>query len=797
MKLTNIKISGIRGFNLEREVNLDEGLTMIYGQNGQGKTSFVEAIEWLLFGTIFKKDKAPSKVEYTDTIKNLHFANGTPYVEAIFNSDSGLVKLKREYVDEERSKFFINDTESEGISDLGLCEIIRPIIYQHGLKSFIHTKPVDRFKEFMRLLNIDDVDQFFRRSRDAQNQYRNNKPKRIRDSLLLLKKIEEEQKDYYDFLISNNFDILAVSNKINNELKVCETEITEDNFKAFCGCVQKSTEKIKKELFDLDLFSPILAFKPIEMDILKRPEILDAVKVLVNPEVRLAKNRLEILKNGLKIIEKTKAEECPLCFEKTITDDKIGYIRGKYKEDSEFEKQIKQAQTQLKSYLREISQWKSTYSGIFKKIIIDEKKMEPCNNLEIGDGLLTDFDEKTESLNQKFGETYINLESFEKMLDCLQNMTIEEADKVIDNFSGMITSLKCNFQNLNEIALALSKITSEIRTALAKKISSSDKVKRYELILSILQNTKNLRILQIDAEIEELFKTSIKEIKEYRDGLLNRLLSSHKSKIIEWYATLNPKEDVCIHDIDCQGDKVNFIASSYGVKRHAVPILSEAHLNCLGLSIYLSKIVNQDNPFSFIFIDDPVQSMDDMHTDYFINDVIEKLIKENYQIFILSHLQKKVYEQVLYRYKEQLPTPMELYGCTIEGPQIEIKGERFDGYISLAEQNYNGSVEQRKIAANMVRNALEAYTKEYFCKKSGEELPKQFKNKTFTILDDKLLSRVGINGNERGKMRLIGRKCDTGSHDDQKAEPPTTSELRGYIDTLKGLYRKHIKSINF
>ena len=75
----------------------------------------------------------------------------------------------------------------------------------------------------------------------------------------------------------------------------------------------------------------------------------------------------------------------------------------------------------------------------------------------------------------------------------------------------------------------------------------------------------------------------------------------------------------------------------------------------MGLSIYLSKIVNPDNPFSFIFIDDPVQSMDDMHTDYFINEVMEKLVEEKYQIFILSHLHKKVYEQAIDLLQSQVP----------------------------------------------------------------------------------------------------------------------------------------------
>lgn len=796
MKLTNIKISGIRGFNHEKEINLDDGLTMIYGQNGQGKTSFVEAIEWLLFGTIFKKDKAPSKVEYKDTIKNLHFANGTPYVEAVFSKDNDLIKLRREYIDEGQSKFFINDNESEGICDLELCDIIRPIIYQHGLKSFIHTEPVGRFKEFMRLLNIDDVDSFFRRVRDAQNQYRNNKPKRIRDAILFLKKIEDEQRDYYEFLISNTFDMIAVSNKINNELKVCKTEITDENFKSFCESVEGLTDKVKKELFDLEIFSPILSYKTIETNILEKQEIMESVNVLVNPEVILAKNRLEILKNGLEIIKKTDSENCPLCFEKTITPEKVEYIQGKYHEDSEFEKQIKKAKLKIESYLDEISQWKHTYSKLFNKIIIEEKKMKPCKDMDVDEGLLKDFNEKTASIDQGFRETYANMESLEELLDKLNKMTLEETDKVIATYSSLISSLKEKFQNINDLVSNLSVISGKIKTFLSKKISSSDKVKRYELILSILKNSKNLHYLKIDAEIDELLKTSIKEIKNHRDGLLDRLLSIHKSRIIEWYNILNPNEDVCITDIDCRGDKVDFIASSYGEKSHAVPILSEAHLNCLGLSIYLSKIDNPENPFSFVFIDDPVQSMDDMHTDNFINEVIEHLIKKELQVFVFSHMAANVSNLVLRRYKDIAPIYFEFYGCNIEGPKIKKKGNTFEEYISNAEQNFMGDLEQRKIAANMIRQALETYTKEYYCLKSGEDLPSTYKSVQFSTLEKKLLSRVPISGHELGKLRMISAKCDKRSHDDQAFEPPSSTELQSHINTLRGLYRKHIKGVS-
>ena len=70
MRLINLKVAGIRGFNIEQEFELDDDLVIIYGPNGQGKTSFAEIIEYLFFGTIYKKENACSKIEFKDTIKN-------------------------------------------------------------------------------------------------------------------------------------------------------------------------------------------------------------------------------------------------------------------------------------------------------------------------------------------------------------------------------------------------------------------------------------------------------------------------------------------------------------------------------------------------------------------------------------------------------------------------------------------------------------------------------------------------------------------------------------------------------
>jgi len=74
MKLVNLKVAGIRGFNDEQPIEFDAKLVIYYGPNGSGKTSIGEAIEWLLYGKTLKRVKGDeiSKREYAGSYRNTH-----------------------------------------------------------------------------------------------------------------------------------------------------------------------------------------------------------------------------------------------------------------------------------------------------------------------------------------------------------------------------------------------------------------------------------------------------------------------------------------------------------------------------------------------------------------------------------------------------------------------------------------------------------------------------------------------------------------------------------------------------
>ena len=50
--LKSVRLEGIRGINKATDIKFNEGLTIIHGPNGTGKSSILQAIEWCITGAI-------------------------------------------------------------------------------------------------------------------------------------------------------------------------------------------------------------------------------------------------------------------------------------------------------------------------------------------------------------------------------------------------------------------------------------------------------------------------------------------------------------------------------------------------------------------------------------------------------------------------------------------------------------------------------------------------------------------------------------------------------------------------
>ena len=98
MKLIAVKISRFRGWKNEHRIKLEAPITLIVADNGRGKSSLLNAIEWCLYGAVVtKKGSGIDERQDWELSTRTEMADTEPTrVELEFETPEGLVKVCRQ-----------------------------------------------------------------------------------------------------------------------------------------------------------------------------------------------------------------------------------------------------------------------------------------------------------------------------------------------------------------------------------------------------------------------------------------------------------------------------------------------------------------------------------------------------------------------------------------------------------------------------------------------------------------------------------------------------------------------------
>lgn len=164
MRLKEVTISGFRGFRDKQTLKMENDVILIRGLNGTGKSSFVEALEWLFFDEISRKKKSLCKSEYIgDFLRNLHCKEAQEaFVEVLADISGKETKLKKKWVSPQKSEYYIDDSPVDDFSSIGIsfAEAFKPILAQVEIKHYVETDPKDRWEETNRILGLGILSEF-------------------------------------------------------------------------------------------------------------------------------------------------------------------------------------------------------------------------------------------------------------------------------------------------------------------------------------------------------------------------------------------------------------------------------------------------------------------------------------------------------------------------------------------------------------------------------------------------------------------------------------------------------------
>ena len=615
IKINNITIKGIRGVKGNLELPLSGKSILLYGDNGTGKSSISDSIEWFYTNRVSHLS-SNSEIDLKDALRNSALdADNVSEVNISFVKETALdcsktLFNKRDKLTTEFSntsdvfKQYIDESKEENL-------LLR---YQH-LTSFIDVTKGDKLKYLSDIIGFSEV---------------TKKKEVLRKSYSSIK-IEIKNQNF-ETLINNEKQKLiekigaAISQednlfeKINEKIKPLKTGIEvkkiEDIDKVLLHLKNSTNNKLNKELAFLEKSNTVLNTLKAEIDFIDGEYVkyYDEFEIIANDVESIMQTFLgELLKTGDAVLSKKyhKDESCPLCLQP---------------------KNIEELRIEIASRLKDIEESSKKKASFDKaKQLVNSITVERIKRLDtvLSENLITTDENKL----IKTGFIALKEKITEYQKSSLERVT--SGNKIPKAETIKLSTTNFDFQNglvtrIKQIQEIFKKDNSAV---LYSNISASK-----DAFLKIKQFEKQKVKLEKQRKTLEIIYNEF--VKKQKEGLEN-FITTFSGKINEYYQYMNPDEpfqEIKIVTIG-EEDELNGITIEYKYNGNWVSppqkYFSESHLNCFGLSFFLASVDAFNSKNKFIVFDDVISSFDSNHRKRFAELVFEKFSK--YQIILLTH----------------------------------------------------------------------------------------------------------------------------------------------------------------
>lgn len=618
--LSKLTVKNFRGFSNEQVFEFKTPYTFVYGPNGTGKTSFCEALEYTLLGTIYEAEA--KRINPENYIKNAYTKKSeAPKLKAINYED---VEIDLEPKAQVSEFCFIERNRIDGFSRISA------------------NTPQAQQQRLATLLGLEDFNAFVINFNESLDNYLDcegeNKKKLEKEEGKVklykenLKSIPEKRKN----LQKENEELLSYYPNV---------EFIEDLKKKIMG-TEEQEGLLKTNNKEINVLDNLKEENNPNIEMLL--ETIEILKNLINNRDK-AENDLNSFKNEISLKDLYNAilknednfdNVCPACESSLIVENKLTVPVNPYT-NANFK--IKEFETAIKLENQIIEMDKS----ILEKVKLVKMKISETSGISIS----INFKESKliEELNIELHKLKTNAEIIEFIKKLQYNVKVFyrfEEYLITNNIN--VTHAKKNIEILHnknkEIHLHLDKI-STINTK--KETIDKDEMNANKVIGEFNEQNKELikrvkkeeEIVERNLQYSDAYKTFRRKIIEYNKKLPSVLSSNLNSKTLEFYNSINrfdhPNdllEDIILPSNSSENIMLDFTNAN---NLNALHVLSEGHIRCLGLAILLAKNVEDDLPI--IIFDDVVNAIDDEHRRGVIETILENKNIKNKQLIITTH----------------------------------------------------------------------------------------------------------------------------------------------------------------
>lgn len=613
IKIKNISIKGIRGAQNSLELPLNGKSILLYGDNGSGKSSISDSIEW--FYTDKVSHLSSSEIDLKDALRNSMLKESDISEINISFTKSNIDCVKT--LSCKRNKLisgFSNtaDDFNEYISKSGNENFL--LRYQF-LTDFIDNTKGEKLRYLSDIIGYSEVTKKKEVLKKSYNSIKSELRNQNYESQINTQKQVLIEK--IGAAISQEQNLFE---KINEIIKPQKTELevksVEDINKVLDHIKKPINNKLISELKFLETTNTVLVNLKGEIGFIdsEYKTYYDEFEKIASDVQGIMQTFLgELLEIGNEVLTKEyhKEASCPLCLQP---------------------KDITELQTEIKQRLKEIEESSK------KKVEFDKSKQLVAN-------IST---ERIKRLETVLSESLINEEGYKDIKtnfnDLKEKITVYQkasAEKVTSGnkipIASKVKLAQSDFdfqngitENIKQIQEILKKDNSAV---LYSNISASKdaflKIKQFENQQAKLEKQRKT--------IEIIYNEFVKKQKEGLENFIN----TFSGKINEFYQYMNPGEPFQEIKIVVIGeeDELNGITIEYKYNGKWVSppqkYFSESHLNSFGISFFLASVEAFNETNKFIILDDVISSFDSTHRKRFADLLFEKFSAN--QIILLTH----------------------------------------------------------------------------------------------------------------------------------------------------------------
>lgn len=610
-KINEINLKGIRGTKDTLKLPLNGKSTLLYGDNGTGKSSITDSLEWFFTDKVehlsiqeidLKEALRNAKIDDSETSEvTLSFTNNK--VDATKSIYYKKMKLVSEFnnTSEDFTKFY-TDKKNENL-----------ILRFKNLTNFVDNTKGEKLKYLSEIIGFSEVSKKKEVLQKCYNAIKSEITKQNFEGQksnlqrVLIEKIGasiSQEKNFID--------------KINEKIKPLnigfEIKVIDDIDKVLTHLTSPENNKLNLELAFLENIQNNLDLLKSEIGFINSEYCkyyLEFEKIALDVQSIMQTFFKELLNSGKNVIAKYhKEDNCPLCLQP---------------------KNIEELQSEITKRLEEIEESSKKLNDFNKsKTLVSEIALERTKRI---DALL-----QNPYINSNENETLkIEIQKIKVKIGVFQNAStikVTSGEKISEPEKINFIENDFNFQTkIFERITKIKEVLKNNSTILYNEISSSKEaflnIRLIEKQKSILENQQNtLKIIYDEF------------IKKQKEGLEN-FITSFSGKINEFYQFMNPNEPFQELKIVTIGedDELNGLTIEYMYEGNWVSppqkYFSESHLNCFGLSFFLASVIAFNKESKFVVLDDVISSFDSTHRKKFADLIIEKF--NDHQFIVLTH----------------------------------------------------------------------------------------------------------------------------------------------------------------